>query len=145
MNTVREELKEYPHTSGEFNYCQGSRHTKPITPNHFKGEKQTPCDISLSCCLFSWNSCLLGCVCILDSNRACSVLLNNKVKRLVEKTQSSGGESANQKWYICSISVVTTTMAGTNLTPTCMCVAGPHIQAYQSLGYIRRTLSQRHL
>lgn len=29
--------------------------------------------------------------------------------------------------------------------PTCVCVAGPHIQAYQSLGYIRGTLSERHL
>lgn len=27
----------------------------------------------------------------------------------------------------------------------CVCVAGPHIQAYQSLGYIRGTLSERHL
>lgn len=26
----------------------------------------------------------------------------------------------------------------------CVCVAGPHIQAYQSLGYIRGTLSERH-
>lgn len=31
------------------------------------------------------------------------------------------------------------------LSGPCVCVAGPHIQAYQSLGYIRGTLSERHL
>lgn len=86
-------------------------------------------------------------VCISDSNLECSALLHKGNKKDGWwRTQSSGGSnkseesdtSAASSWWPPKWQEPTG-------EPTCVCVAGPHIQAYQSLGYIRGTLSERHL
>lgn len=81
-------------------------------------------------------------VCISDSNLVCSALLHKGNKKDGWwRTQSSGGSKKSEE----SDTSAASPWQEPTAEPTCMCVAGPHIQAYQSLGYIRGTLSERHL